>query len=160
MPDPTAPMIVAVEMVAMIACLTWIGVSVVRSARHIGAVQRRRAHLVSRQDTLKRDLDSARHALRQEEETLRQTNKSLKEREGEIDALQAQLEEARRNGAPEYRVLTERFGEKDRLWLLTVPQPGRPERWAVAAPDAGTATALLTGKVTSPERPVVDGQLV
>ncbi|WP_247871884.1 hypothetical protein [Azospirillum sp. TSO35-2] len=154
-----SPIILLLESVLVLACLVWITTSVLRSVRHVAAVRRRRAQMSRSHRDLVNEIESVRRDQQNEEVTLRQTEDGIAVRLAQIEELQARLDELRLSGPPEYRVLNERFGERDRLWLLTIPQSGRPSRWAVAAPDSATAMALLAKTVAAPERPVVDGHL-
>lgn len=153
------PLLLVLEMVILMACLSWITVSILRIGNRIAAVQRRRAQLHQGRAELTQTTESLRRDLRRQETELRQAEEAIAVRNAQAVELQARLNELRRLGPREYTLLSERFGEKDRLWLLTVPRPDRPERWAVAAPDSGTAMALLSTRLTAPERPVVDDQL-
>jgi hypothetical protein len=141
------------------ACLSWITVSILRIGNWIAAVHRRRSQLHQGRTELTQTTDSLRRDLRRQETELRQLEEAIAVRNAQAVELQSGLNDLRRLGPREYTLLNERFAEKDRLWLLTVPRPDRPERWAVAAPDSGTAMALLCARITAPERPVVDDQL-
>ena len=152
-------MLVGIELLLLLAGLVWIGVSTARIGRHIMAVHRRRASLSRRYSNLQRDLDTARHSVRQQETALLKADQALAEQEDRITKAQARLAAARADSLREYQVLTERFSDKDRLWLLSVERPGKPVRWAVAAPDQRTATDLLSTRVASSEKPAVDGKL-
>ncbi|WP_247894231.1 hypothetical protein [Azospirillum sp. B510] len=153
------PLLLVLEMVILMACLSWITVSVVRIGNRIAAVQRRRCQLQHGQTELILTTESLRRDLRRNEIELRQTEEAISVRNAQAAELQTRLNDLRRQGPREYTLMNERFGEKDKLWLLSVPRPDRPERWAVAAPDSGTAMALLCARITVPERPVVDDQL-
>ncbi|PWC88662.1 hypothetical protein TSH100_06995 [Azospirillum sp. TSH100] len=153
------PLLLVLEMVILMACLSWITVSILRIGNRIASVQRRRAQLHQGRTELTQTTDSLRRDLRRQETELRQLEDTIAVRNAQAVELQTRLNELRRHGPREYTLMNERFGEKDRLWLLTVPRPDRPERWAVAAPDSGTALALLCARITVPERPVVDDQL-
>lgn len=153
------PLLLGLEMVILMACLSWITVSVLRIGNRIAGVQRRRLQLHHGRMELTQTTDSLRRDVRRLETELRQAEDAVAVRNAQAVELQTRLNELRRLGPREYTLLNERFSEKDRLWLLTVPRPDRPERWAVAAPDSGTAMALLCARLTVPERPVVDDQL-
>jgi septal ring factor EnvC (AmiA/AmiB activator) len=153
------PLLLVLEMVIMMACLSWGTVSILRIGYRIASVQRRRSQLHHGRTELTQTTDSLRRDLRRQETELHQLEDAISVRNAQAVELQSQLNDLRRQGPREYTLMNERFGEKDRLWLLTVPRPDRPERWAVAAPDSGTALALLCARVTVPERPVVDDQL-
>lgn len=153
------PLLFVLEMVILTACLSWITVSILRIGHRIAAVQRRRSQLRQGQAELARSTDALRRDMRQLDSELRQVEEAITVRNAQAVDLQSRLNDLRRQGPREYTLLNERFGEKDRLWLMTVPRPDRPERWAVAAPDGGTAMALLCARISVPERPVLDGQL-
>jgi len=152
-------MVQGLETLLLLACLLWILASLARAGRHILAVQRRRARLAKRYANLERDLDTVRHSVRQQESALGNVEKTLAAKQEEVAEVQAKLNALRGEGLREYQVLTERFGDKDKLWLLVVPRPDKPARWAVAAPDSQTATELLSKKIAIPEKPAVEGQL-
>ncbi len=97
--------------------------------------------------------------MRQQESALHKAKQALAAKQEEVDQALARLEALRRDGLREYQVLTERFGDKDKLWLLSVPRSDKPVRWAVAAPDSRTAADILSKKIAEPEKPAVDGQL-
>lgn len=149
----------ALEAVLLLACMMWVMASLARAGRHILAVQRRRAALTRRHGNLQRDIDTARHSVRQQESALHKLEQAFTAKQLEVEEALARLDALRRDGLREYQVLTERFGEKDKLWLLSVPRTDKPARWAVAAPDPHTATAILTKKIADPEKPAVEGQL-
>ncbi|MBK1842401.1 hypothetical protein JHL17_33905 [Azospirillum sp. YIM B02556] len=153
------PLLLELELVSLMACLGWIAVSILRIGKRIAAVQCRRSQLHHARTELTRITDSLRRDLRRQETELHQLEEAIAVRNAQAAELQAKLNGLRRQGPREYTLFSERFGEKDRLWLMTVPRPDRPERWAVAAPDGGTAMALLCARTTVPERPVVDDQL-
>ncbi|SMH55638.1 hypothetical protein [Azospirillum agricola] len=152
-------MVPVLETLLLLACLAWILASAARAARHVLMVQRRRAVLDKRHADLERDLSSVRRSVRQQDGALRHLEKALADKQEEVEAAQTRLNALRGEGRREYELLSERFGEKDKLWLLTVPRDDRPARWAVAAPDPQTASDLLTKRVTTPERPEVEGQM-
>ena len=154
-----APLLHGLEMVILLACLSWITVSVIRIGHRVAAVQRRKSQLRQGRTELTQTTEALRRDMRRNEAELRRTEEAIAVRAAQATELQSRLNELRRHGLREYTLLNERFGDKDRLWLLTVPRPDRPERWAVAAPDSGTALALLCARITVPERPVVDDQL-
>ncbi|HYF86310.1 hypothetical protein [Azospirillum sp.] len=154
-----APLLLVLEMVILLACLSWITVSIIRIGHRIAAVQRRKSQLRQGRTELTQTTEALRRDMRRNEAELRQTEEAIAVRAAQAAELQSRLNDLRRHGPREYTLLNERFGDKDRLWLLTVPRPDRPERWAVAAPDSGTAMALLCARITVPERPVVDDQL-
>ncbi|CAO3449423.1 hypothetical protein [Azospirillum largimobile] len=154
-----APLLLVLEMVILLACLSWITVSIIRIGHRIAAVQRRKSQLRQGRTELTQTTEALRRDMRRNEAELRQTEEAIAVRTAQAAELQRRLNDLRRHGPREYTLLNERFGDKDRLWLLTVPRPDRPERWAVAAPDSGTAMALLCARITVPERPVVDDQL-
>lgn len=153
------PLLFVLEMVILMACLSWITVSILRIGGRIAGVQRRRSQLRQGRDELARSTDALRRDMRQLESELRQVEEAIGVRNAQAVDLQSRLNDLRRQGPREYTLLSERFGDKDRLWLMSVPRPERPERWAVAAPDGGTAMALLCARVTVPERPVLEDQL-
>lgn len=153
------PLLLVLEMVILMACLSWITVSILRIGNRIAAVQRRRSQLHQGRTELTRTTESLRRDMHHQETELRQAEEAIAVRNAQAVELQTRLNHLRRQGPREYTLFNERFGEKDRLWLLTVPRPDRPERWAVAAPDSGTAMALLCARITVPERPVIDDQL-
>lgn len=154
-----APLLLVLEMVILLACLSWITVSIIRIGHRIAAVQRRKSQLRKGRTELTQTTEALRRDMRRLESELRQTEETIAVRNAQAAELQSRLNDLRRHGPREYTLLSERFGDKDRLWLLTVPRPDRPERWAVAAPDSGTAMALLCARITVPERPVLDDQL-
>lgn len=154
-----APLLLVLEMVILLACLSWITVSIIRIGHRIAAVQRRKSQLRQGRTELTQTTEALRRDMRRHEAELRQTEEAIAVRATQAAELQSKLNDLRRHGPREYTLLNERFGDKDRLWLLTVPRQDRPERWAVAAPDSGTAMALLCARITVPERPVVDDQL-
>ncbi|ANC92639.1 hypothetical protein A6A40_12485 [Azospirillum humicireducens] len=154
-----APLLLVLEMVILMACLCWITVSIIRIGNRIAMVQRRKSQLRQGRTELIQTTEALRRDMRRHEAELRQTEDAIAVRTAQTAELQSRLNDLRRHGPREYTLLNERFGDKDRLWLLTVPRPDRPERWAVAAPDSGTAMALLCARITVPERPVVDDQL-
>ncbi|GLR81790.1 hypothetical protein HUE56_10720 [Azospirillum oryzae] len=153
------PLLLVLEMVILMACLSWITVSILRIGNRIAAVQRRRSQLHQGRTELTQTTDSLRRDLRRQETELRQLEEAIGVRNAQAVELQTRLNDLRRQGPREYTLFNERFGEKDRLWLLSVPRPDRPDRWAVAAPDSGTAMALLCARTTVPDRPVIDDQL-
>lgn len=152
-------MVPVLETLLFLACLAWILASAARAGRHVLRVQRRRAALDKRHADLERDLDGVHRSVRQQDGALRHLEKVLAEKQEEVEAAQTRLNTLRGEGRREYELLGERFGEKDKLWLLAVPRADRPARWAVAAPDAQTASELLAKTLTTPERPAVEGQL-
>ena len=154
-----APLLHGLEMVILLACLSWITVSVIRIGHRVAAVQRRKSQLRQGRTELTQTTEALRRDMRRNEAELRRTEEAIAVHAAQAAELQSRLNDLRRHGPREYTLLNERFGDKDRLWLLTVPRPDRPERWAVAAPDSGTALALLCARITVPERPVVDDQL-
>ncbi|CAO3417299.1 hypothetical protein [Azospirillum endophyticum] len=153
------PLLFGLEMVILTACLSWMTVSILRIGSRIAGVQRCRSRLRQGRAELARSTEALRRDMRQLESELRQVEEAIAVRNAQAADLQSRLNDLRRQGPREYTLLTERFGEKDRLWLMSVPRPDRAERWAVAAPDGGTAMALLCARITVPERPVVDDQL-
>jgi hypothetical protein len=154
-----APLLLVLEMVILLTCLSWITVSIIRIGHRVAAVQRRKSQLRQGRTELTQTTEALRRDMRRNEAELRQTEEAIAVRTAQAGELQTRLNDLRRHGPREYTLLNERFGDKDRLWLLTVPRADRPERWAVAAPDSGTAMALLSARITVPERPVVDDQL-
>jgi len=152
-------MVLTMEALLLLACAVWVLASLVRTVGHILAVQRRRSSLAKRHGNLERDLETVRHSVRQQESALHTVEKALETKQEELEVAEAALALRRGNGLPEYQMLTERFGDKDKLWLMAVPQAGKPARWAVAAPDARTAAELLAKKVSAAAPPAVEGQL-
>ncbi|ALG70350.1 hypothetical protein VY88_07840 [Azospirillum thiophilum] len=154
-----APLVLLLEMVISLACLSWITASILRAGKRMAAVQRRRRQLNRGRKELAQTSEVLRRDIYRQEIELRQTEEAISVRQAEAADLQSRLNDLRRQGPREYTLLNERFGDRDQLWLLTIPKPERPERWAVAASDSGTAMALLSGHVAAVERPVLDGQL-
>ncbi|MBY6265831.1 hypothetical protein EI613_28520 [Azospirillum sp. 412522] len=153
------PLLFVLEMVILMACLGWITLSILRIGSRIAGVQRRRSRLRQGRAELIQSAEALRRDMRRLESELHQVEEAIAVRNAQAADLQSQLNDMRRQGPREYTLLNERFGEKDRLWLMSVPRPDRPERWAVAAPDGGTAMALLCARITVPERPVLEDQL-
>lgn len=149
-------MAVGVVGVLLLACLMWIGASVLRSARHIMGVRRRFSGLIKQHATLERDLAAIEQAIRHEQDTLLKAEEALDGRRHEVAAAEERLRKTRTTCVKVYEVLHERYAEKDRLWLVADGENGATGRWAVAAPDEKTATELVRKKA---EKPSVEGKL-
>jgi hypothetical protein len=145
--------------VMVLACLMWIGASVLRSARHILGVRRRYSGLMKKHAELERDLTTVRYSIRQEEVALRKAEELLNQRRQEVAVAEERLRNTRTTCVRVYQVLVERYAEKDRLWLLGNGKNSESNRWAVAAPDAKTATDLVLKKTPGAEKPALEGQL-
>ncbi len=142
--------------VLLLACLMWVGASVLRSVRHIAGVRRRFSGLINQHATLERDLSTIQQAIRHEQETLLKAEEALDGRRKEVAAAEERLRKTRTTCVKIYELLHERYGEKDRLWLVADGENGAAGRWAVAAPDEKTATELVRKKA---EKPAVEGKL-
>lgn len=145
--------------VLLLACLMWIGASVLRAARHILGVRRRYSWLIKKHATLERDLTTVRHSIRQEEIALSKAEEVLRARREEIAAAEERLRTTRTTCVRVYDVLIERYAEKDRLWLLADGKNGAVGRWAVAAPDVKTATEMVMKKNSGVGKLAQEGQM-
>ncbi|MBP2300319.1 hypothetical protein [Azospirillum picis] len=167
-PMPTNnPLLLLIELVILIALLSWTALSAIQAGRRVATVGRCRRKLDRDRAETATAIESLRGDQRRIEGELQETAQSLEVRQAEVADLQATLKKLKLDGPREYRLLSERFGDGDRLFLLTIPRTGprtgpqddRPDCWAVAAADSGAAMALLAKTVPSPERPALNGQL-
>ncbi|MFD1624897.1 hypothetical protein [Azospirillum griseum] len=149
-------MAIGVVGVLLLACLMWIGASVLRSLRHIAGVRRRFSGLIKQHATLERDLSAIQQAIRHEQDALIKAEEALDGRRQEVAAAEERLRKTRVTCVKVYELLHERYSEKDRLWLVADGENGTAGRWAVAAPDEKTATELVRKKA---DKPSVEGKL-
>lgn len=135
----------AVLCVLALAAFIWIIASASRTARCVLGVRRWNSRLSLRLDGVEHDIAMAAAAAAEQQRRAQCLEEQAAERAERLEEAEKRLEALRVGGAPEYRLLTERGGDKDLMFLFSVAkgdaQP--PERWAAAAPSSREAARAL-----------------
>lgn len=96
-----APLLLVLEMVILLACLSWITVSIIRIGHRIAAVQRRKSQLRQGRTELTQTTEALRRDMRRNEAELRQTEEAIAVRTAQAAELQSRLNDLRRHGPRE-----------------------------------------------------------
>lgn len=135
----------AVLAVLALAAFIWIIASASRTARCVLGVRRWNSRLSHRLEGVERDIAMAAAAAAEQQRRGQALEEQAAERTAQLDLVEKRLEALRAAGAPEYRLLTERASDNDRLFLFAVAKGDaqRPERWATPAPNSREAARAL-----------------
>lgn len=141
---------VALLAVLALSAFIWIIASAARTARCVLGVRRWNSRLSHRLVGVERDIAMAAAAAAEQQRRAQSLEEEEEERATQLDSVEKRLEALRAGGAPDYRLLTERRGDKDSLFLFAVTKSDtqRPERWAAPAvnsQDAARALAAALG---------------
>lgn len=135
---------------AMLAVLAltaaiWIIASASRTARCVLGVRRWNSRLSHRLEGVERDIAMAAAAAAEEIRRARALEEEAVVKARQLQEAETRLEGIRAQGPPEYRLLTDRGGDKDAVFLFTasISQPQRVQRWAAPAGDSKTAARAL-----------------
>lgn len=135
----------AVLAVLALTAFIWIIASASRTARCVLGVRRWNSRLSLRLDGVERDIAMAAAAAAEQQRRAQSLEEQAVERAARLEEAEKRLEAVRADGAPDYRLLTERSGDNDMMFLFTVAKGDtpRPERWAIPAPSSREAARAL-----------------
>lgn len=145
----------------LLAAAAWIAVSLIRTVRHVWAVQSRLRALARRVKISGREIALAAESTAAQERRQAAASAIVEERRQAIAALEKRMMVLKSEGAPEYRILSLHSAENDRVFLLSasVGTPPRTERWAAFAADADAARRLLAASLEKQATITVESHL-
>ena len=135
----------AVLAVLVLTALIWILASASRTARCVLGVRRWNSRLSHRLEGVERDIAMAAAAAVEQERRAETLEAEAVERAAQLETLEMRLAKLRADGPPQYRLLSERNGDKDIIFLFTVSRgdPPQAERWASPAANSKDAARAL-----------------
>lgn len=152
---------VAMLAVLALAAAIWIIASASQTARCVLVVRRWNRRLSHRLKGVERDIAMAAAAAAEQEDRARALEKEAKVKAAELQEAENRLDNLRAAGAPEYRLLTDRAGDQDSVFLFAASagQPPRIERWAASARDSKSAARTLAAALGPDASLKLEGKL-
>lgn len=140
-----------------LAAAIWLGASLLHIGRRVLRAQKRVVRLARRMLTADRDVALAAETAAAQERRAEKLEKTLAERVAALNKIEDAVQKLRADSAREYRLLAERLGSHDLVFLFAVARGGPPqkgagappqtERWAVPAPTQDAAAKALAAAV-------------